>query len=305
MNIKTNYRAHIRFAQRRIHHRPVLLNEAIASLAVSSGKSYIDATVGGGGHTVAILRKGGRVLALDQDPASLEIAQKRLKSCPGVFVLTTGNFSKISYIAKSNGFSSVDGVLFDLGFASFQVEDPERGLSFSKDGPLDMRLSPSLGVTAADLVNSLPARELARLFFKYGEEPKSWNIARRIVERRKIKPFQTTLELAETVGQRQAKLHPATKIFQALRIAVNTEFENLEEGLRGAFGVLKSGGRIVVITFHSGEDRIVKRTFRKWEEEGVGKLVNRKPIVSTEEEVKDNPRARSAKLRVVEKNCKL
>lgn len=322
-------------------HKPVLLQEVLSLLEITPGKRYIDATVGGGGHLLAILKLGGEVLGLDQDPQSIAVAKRRLNACPGgyrtapspgpntpihskgkyhpapapgKYRLVHANFSKIEDIAFENGFSQVDGVLFDLGFASFQVEDESRGLSFIKDGPLDMRLDPRLGVTAADLVNSLSEKQLAQLFFEYGEEPRGRQIARKIVERRKEKLFETTTELADLVENTKRKtfavhrspyavshIHPATKVFQALRIAVNTEFENLEEGLKGALKVVKSGRRLAVISFHSGEDRIVKDTFREWEEEGKVKVITKKPVVPTDEEIKNNPRSRSAKLRVVER----
>lgn len=291
-------------------HTPVLLREVVDFLDVGSGKRYIDATVGGGGHTCAIISKGGIVLGLDQDPGSLEIAQRRLEArfdeSPGVFTLVRSNFSKIKEVANVHGFSALDGVLFDLGFASFQVEDASRGLSFMKDGPLDMRLDPRLGVTAADLVNSLPERQLVQLFQEYGEEPKSKTIARAIVSARRREPFQTTKQLADLiqsvvhVGYKR-RIHPATRVFQALRIAVNSELESVKEGLVGAFELLKPGGRMAVITFHSGEDRIVKDQFREWSDRKLATLLTKKPIVPTEQESRENPRSRSAKLRVVER----
>jgi len=272
-------------------HKPVLLSEVIAFLNPGPGKRYIDATVGGGGHTCAILSRGGEVLGIDQDPYSIETAQRRLISCPGVFAsryrLVLANFSKIAQIAQEFGPPFVDGILFDLGFASFQIDDPSRGLSFLKDGPLDMRLDPE--------------KELARLFWEYGDEPNSRAIAKRIIAQRAKKPFSTTGELAEAVGGKHQRIHPATKVFQALRIAVNSEFENLKKGLGDARELLKPGGRIAVITFHSGEDRIVKETFKSWEKQGLVRIVTKKVVVPEEKEVEENPRARSGKLRVIEK----
>lgn len=287
-------------------HKSVLLEEMINLLQVKSGGKYIDATVGGGGHTRKILELGGQALGLDQDPQSVEIARKNLESCPGKYKLVVANFSKISSITTEHGFSQVDGILMDLGFASFQIDDPTRGLSFSKEGPLDMRLDPNLGVTAADLVNSLPEKQLEHLFREFGEEPRAYKIARSIVEARRVKPFKTTRDLAELVervvpGGKQ-KIHPATRVFMALRIAVNSELENLKSALPHAVDLLKPGGRLAVISFHSGEDRIVKQAFKKWEEEGRVASITKKPVIPSVEEIEENPRARSAKLRVIQKS---
>ena len=305
-------------------HTTVLFLEVLNFQKVKSGGRYIDATVGSGGHSAEICKIGGEVLGLDQDPLSLDFARKYLENaCPGIFpILVNSNFSKIQAVAESHGFSSVDGILMDLGFASFQMDEPTRGLSFSNDGPLDMRLDPNLGVTAADLVNSLPEKELEHLFREFGDEPKAHVLARKIVEGRKLKPFTSTRDLASLVEQTnltkwsndgtksrhigsqiryKTHLHPATRIFMALRIAVNSELENLKIALPQAFELLKPGGRLLIISFHSGEDRIVKNAFRDWEREKKGKILTKKPVVPTEAEIYENPRARSAKLRVLEK----
>lgn len=299
-----------------ILHKPVLLQEVLNLLEVKSKGRYIDATVGAGGHATEICKLGGEILALDQDPVSVQIAQENLeKTCPDRYRLVPVNFSKISSIASRHNWTQVDGILMDLGFASFQVDDPRRGLSFSKDGPLDMRLDPTLGVTAADLVNSLPAKELEHLFREYGEEPRARAIARAIVQARKVSPFETTSQLAKLVETLKRKtqnenrlpfavsrIHSATRVFMALRIAVNSELENLKSALPQALDLLKGGGRLAIISFHSGEDRIVKTAFKGWEKEKVGKVLTKKPVVPTYEEIQNNPRARSAKLRVLEKS---
>lgn len=312
-------------------HKSVLSKEVIDFLEVKPNRRFIDATVGGGGHVEAVLEKGGVVLGLDQDPTALGIARKRLltrfrefetgEACfdryqsvrvlhpvvhsKSVFKLVHSNFADIFEIASKECFDKVNGVLFDLGFASFQLENSDRGLTFSKDGPLDMRLDPRLGVTAADLVNTLPEKQLYGLFKTVGEEKRSRAIAHAIVKGRAVEPIKTTIQLKglieEVYGQRgSGKIHPATKVFMALRIAVNTEFENLIQGLKQAFKLLASGGRLVVISFHSGEDRIVKNYFKSLSEQGLAKILTKKPIEPSLEEIMFNPRSRSAKLRAIE-----
>ncbi|KKR11342.1 MAG: Ribosomal RNA small subunit methyltransferase H [Microgenomates group bacterium GW2011_GWA2_39_19] len=289
-------------------HKSVMLQEVIDFLNVKPGRRFIDATTGGGGHIEAILKMGGEVLGIDQDPVSLNITRKRLnESGFSVFKLVQGNFANLQKIASGVGFTHVDGVLFDLGFASFQLEDSERGLSFLKEGPLDMRLDPNLGVTAADLINSLSENQLVGLFREVGEERLAQSIARQIVSRRVNQPFLTTQDLKKLVEDVYARkgfttnhIHPATKVFMSLRIVVNNEFENLKNGLEQAFQTLKIGGRIVVISFHSGEDRIVKDFVKTLEKDKV-KILVKKPLAPTQEEIKDNPRSRSAKLRAIEK----
>lgn len=296
-------------------HIPVMLDEVLEYLLVSSGQRYIDCTLGAGGYTKAILQKGGIVLGLEQDPKALEIARRNLGACPGTFSLherTPGpfklinsNFSKLKEVAIQEDFVGVSGIVFDLGFASFQMDNPERGLAFSQNGPLDMRLDPNLGVTAADLVNTLPEKQLHELFRDVGQERLSFQIAKAIVKERLQKPFTTTFELKDLIervygsSKNALNIHPATKVYMALRIAVNTELENLKEALPQAFEILKPGGRLVVVSFHSGEDRIVKQ-FTKEKEKEI-KMLLKKPLKPTEEEVEKNPRSRSAILRAIEK----
>ncbi len=285
-------------------HKPVLVKEVLQFLAVEAGKRFIDATLGGGGHTEAILQNRGEVLGIEQDPKALERACKRLQACSGSYKLVQGNFADIGKIAQGTCFDKVDGILFDLGFASFQVDDPRYGLSFREEGPLDMRLDPNLGATAADLVNGLPENELYKLFKEAGEEKYARAIANAIVRRRTLAPFKTTRDLAGLVKEMVhlvSHIHPATKVFMALRIAVNSELENLKSALPQAVELLKGGGRLAVISFHSGEDRIVKDFLKEQAAGGILKILTKKPVVSTTDEVEANPRARSAKLRAAEK----
>lgn len=282
-----------------------MLTEVLYFLDVSPGKRFIDATLGLGGHAEAILKAGGEVLGIDQDPKSLEIARRRLSACPGVFKSVQANFSHIGEIASKEDWSNVHGILFDLGFSSFQIEDPGYGLSFTRPGPLDMRLDPGLGVTAGDLVNSLPESELERLFIEVGQEKRARPIARAIVRKRTVAPIKTTTELAgliEEVSVSHAQgIHPATKVFMALRVAVNSELRNLEEALLQVPDLLRKSGRLVIINFHSGEDRIVKTMIREKEKMGIFKNLTAKPVRPSEEEVRENPRSRSGKLRAAEK----
>jgi 16S rRNA (cytosine1402-N4)-methyltransferase len=292
-------------------HVPVLLAEAIAGLAPRPGGRYIDATVGGGGHAAAILEASapdGRLLGIDADPAALVAAQARLASFGARATLVHGNFRDLARLARNAGFESVDGVLLDLGVSSYQLDTPERGFSFLTDAPLDMRLDPTTGRTAAELVNELPEPALADLLYRYGEERAARRIARRIVEARRIRQIERTGELAAIVtralGGRHGKIHPATRTFQALRIAVNRELENLEAALPQAVELLAPGGRLAVIAFHSLEDRIVKHFLRAASgADGSTRLriITSKPIEASLEETRANPRARSAKLRIAER----
>jgi 16S rRNA (cytosine1402-N4)-methyltransferase len=310
-------------------HIPVLLDAVLDGLDLRAGGVYIDGTVGAGGHSLAIMQrvKNGRLLGLDVDPSALEIASERL--APYIEAervrLVRSNFENLDEIAAQEGFEPADGVLLDLGVSSMQLDRPERGFSFRAVGPLDMRLDPSQPESAADLVNDLPEKELADLIYKYGEEPASRRIARRIVEARARSAITTTSQLESIVygalggrvaGRSRNPIHPATKTFQALRIAVNRELEVLESGLAAAVEVLKPGGRLAVISFHSLEDRVVKLFIRQ-EQKGCVcppeypqcvcgrtptlKAVNSKPIEATAEEVRQNPRSRSARLRVAER----
>lgn len=315
-------------------HIPVLLEETIEGLHLKNGDIVVDATLGGGGHTKSMLRKvlpGGRVIALDTDAQAIKrfeemsLQDEELEPAKqsGSLLVAKSNYSLLEEALVKTGNTQADAVLADLGFSSDQIESSERGLSFSMEGPLDMRLDTENGIPASDLVNTLAPEELARIFSRYGDESESLRIAKAISEQRKEKLITTTSELARLIEavypkgkQFRMKIHPATKVFQALRIAVNKEYEHLERFLPQAMKALKSGGRIAIITFHSGEDRIVKEFFRR-EAQGCvcppefpvcrcGKkprlnIITKKPIIPTEEEITRNPRARSAKLRIAEK----
>lgn len=282
-------------------HIPVLLKEAVEALAVRPGARYIDCTLGGGGHALAILERGGRLLGIDADPEAVAVAQARLEGY-GDFILVNDNFANLKAICTRHGFLPVQGILFDLGLSSLQLESGERGFSFQRDEPLDMRLSPSQETTAADIVNTYRETELAEVIRKYGEEPQSRRIARLIVRKR---PIETTRELANAVELairgRRGRIHPATRTFQALRIAVNRELENLPQALAQSIHLLAPGGRLVVISYHSLDDRLVKYFLREQASEGRVILLNRRVITPSREEVISNPRSRSAKLRAVER----
>ena len=293
------------------YHTSVLLHEAISLLDIRSGKKYIDATLGGGGHSFEILKRGGIVLGLDMDEDAIWYVEEKVKSqkskvkIGNELVLVRGNFREIDSIARENDFTKVAGVLFDLGVSSHHFDAAERGFSLQKDAPLDMRMDRNLSVKASDLVNGLTKGELYELFNKFGEERFAHSISDSIVSSRKVKPIQTTIELAgiveRAIKRKRSEVHPATKVFQALRIAVNDELNNLREALPKALELLEKNGRLVVISFHSLEDRIVKNQFKLWGDEGKGKIITEKPVTASEEEVERNNRSRSAKLRVFEK----
>jgi 16S rRNA (cytosine1402-N4)-methyltransferase len=295
-----------------------MLNEVIKYLDVKKDHWYIDCNLGGGGHTEGILKSGGKVLGIDLDPDAIsEVAKnnnlkietdnEHLFAKSKNLIIYQDNFLKINEIADKFIGEKVSGVLFDLGVSSFQLETAERGFSFNADAPLDMRMDKSASVVSAtDLVNGLHEKELAELFWKLGEENFSKPIAKKIVEYRKTKLIETTNELAKIVlsARRRTpsdRTHPATRVFQALRIAVNDELNSLREALPKAIEVLSPSGRLAVISFHSLEDRIVKNYFRDWEKEGKVKILTDKPLEPTIEEAEENPRARSGKLRVIEK----
>lgn len=292
----------------RYYHQPVLVRQALEALAVRPGGWYIDATLGEAGHASLILDASvpeGRLLGIDADPEALEAARRRLEAMrPGVALLVQGNFSHIGEIAQEHGFAPVDGILMDLGLSSLQLEGEERGFSFQKDQPLDMRFDDTSGETAAELVNTLPEEALADLIWRYGEERRSRAIARAIVRRR---PLRTTGDLNqaiwEAVGHARGRIHPSTRTYQALRIVVNQELENLQRGLEQALQVLRPGGRLVVISYHSLEDRVVKEYLRL-ESSGEPprlRLVQKRVIRPTRDEVERNRRSRSARLRVAER----
>lgn len=308
-------------------HVPVMLDEVLRFLQPGPGGHYIDGTLGGGGHTAAMLEHSapdGKVLGIDADAQALARVRTRLSTAlsDGRLVLAHGNFAELAHIVAETGFISVQGVLLDLGFSSDQMEDPQRGFSFSADGPLDMRLDQSLKVSAADLVNGADERELADIFWRYGEETRSRQIARRIVRERAREAIMRTSQLATLaaagVPYRPGAIHPATRVFQALRIAVNHELEHLEAALPQILEVLSGGGeagRMVIISFHSLEDRIVKEFMRREATDCLCpprtpvcicghkarlRLLTRKPAVPSAQEIENNPRARSARLRAAE-----
>ncbi|MFO7166471.1 MAG: 16S rRNA (cytosine(1402)-N(4))-methyltransferase RsmH [Chloroflexota bacterium] len=289
-------------------HTPVLLAEVLEQLAPRPGGRYIDGTLGGGGHAAAILEASGpdgRLLGLDVDPAALAAAGARLAPFGERATLARGNFRDLAALAREHGFDPADGVLLDLGVSSYQLDTPERGFSFQSDAPLDMRLDPQGEVTAADLVNELPEGELADLIYRFGEERGSRRIARLVAEARRRRRIETTAELAAIVaralGGRHGKIHPATRTFQALRIAVNRELESLELALPQAVELLAPGGRVAVISFHSLEDRIVKLFFRAEAQAGRLRILTKKPLEASDAEARANPRSRSAKLRAAER----
>lgn len=289
-------------------HKPVLLQEIINYLDVSKGKKYIDATVGGAGHTLEILKRGGIVLGIDQDQEALDYIKTIIPNeYKKQIVLAKGNFENIGEIAQRENFNKVWGILFDLGVSSHQLERGERGFSFRKEADLDMRMDKSLTNNALTIINSEDLNGLTRIFMKFGEEPLAKPIALSIMKKRAKNKITKTTELAAIVTQvykyfkKTGKTQPATKVFQALRIAVNNELEVLKKGLYEAVLLLEKNGKIAVISYHSLEDRIAKLTFNKLARDGVIKLLNKKPIIASFEEVRNNPRSRSAKLRIIEK----
>ncbi len=289
-------------------HRPVLLRESLEFLNVRPDGTYIDATLGTGGHAeevLKVLQQGkGKLLAIDRDPAALAVARERLRGFQERVIVVEGNFAEIDALQAASGLPPADGILADLGLSSLQLEDASRGFSFNLPGPIDMRMGPDAQVTAEELVNRTDERHLADLIFKLGEERHSRRIARAIV---KARPFRTTTELAQVVTRAIPsraglhQIHPATRTFMALRLAVNRELENLEGFLSKALEVLAPEGRAVVLSFHSLEDRLVKRAFQSWQHLGRARVLTRKVIRPTEIELRTNPRARSAKLRAAEK----
>ena len=305
------------------YHTPVLLAEVMHFMVPEQGKIIVDGTLGGGGHTEAMLRAGARVIGVDQDGQALDFAHERLVAYPDRFTALRGNFSNLPELLTGADCGKVDGILVDIGVSSWQLDASERGFSFGKEGPLDMRMDRRDGKTAADLVNTLSEQELKTIFREYGEERAAGRIARRIVERRAEREFTTTTDLADficTIIPRkkgpQGKIHPATRVFQALRIAVNDELGVLRELLENAAALLRPGGRLLVITFHSLEDRIVKRFFKNASQSHIDRkewpeprpnpdfqyqLITRRPVIAQDAEITENKRSRSAKLRVVEK----
>ncbi len=288
------------------YHTSVLLHEVIELLNIESGRKYIDATLGGGGHTASILERGGIVLGIDVDQEALDYVKENFKFQISNFKLkiAKGNFIEIGKIAKEYEFNKVSGIVFDLGVSGHQFDTPERGFSFQKEGPLDMRMDKDLKVAATDLVNVLTKGELYELFNKLGEERFSWAIANGIVRARQLSPISTTKELWEIISRSvpgNIRREAGARIFQALRIVINDELNNLKIALPQAFNLLDKEGKIAVISFHSLEDRIVKNQFAAWAEGGQGKLLTKKPVIPGREEIEKNKRSRSAKLRAFEK----
>ncbi len=291
------------------YHRSVLPKEVVDALSIRDAW-YLDCTLGDGGHSIEIISRGGKVFGIDVDPQALERVRKRFEDL-GItkdkFRLIQGNFRDLKNLIQKQMDMlrlKIAGAVFDLGVSSLQLESPERGFSFIKEGPLDMRMDPSLGIQALDLVNNLSRKEIYELFNNLGEEKYSWRLANTLVSARKVKKIENTLELAKIIERavgRKEKINPATRVFQALRIAVNDELNALSEGINQAVDLVGKNGRIVVLSFHSLEDRIVKNTFREWEERELGQILTKKPMTPTDEEVSINPRSRSAKMRVFKK----
>lgn len=286
-----------------ISHIPVLLDEAIGFLMPKAGGVYVDATVGGGGHAERILElssPNGRLVGIDIDPSMLEIAKGRLSRFRERCALVEAGYTELENIITEK----VDGIIFDLGVSTEHFKDADRGFSIINNGPLDMRFSPKIKLTADEIINRWRPEDLIRILYDYGEERRAKRIVKFIIEERKKKRISTTGQLAEliikAIGGRKTKIHPATRTFQALRIAVNSELTNIETVLPCAIDLLKAGGRLCVISYHSLEDRLVKNIFRNLKDSKI-KIIIKKPIIPAREEVINNPRARSAKLRVAER----
>jgi 16S rRNA (cytosine1402-N4)-methyltransferase len=301
------------------YHQPVLLEETIAMLLPAPGKVFFEGTLGGGGHTRALLEAGATVIATDQDPEAIAAAGEELAGFGDRLTIRRANFSEVDRVLREEGITQLDGALFDLGVSSHQFDTPERGFSFQHDGLLDMRMSPDLPQSAADIVNTAGEEELACIFRELGEEPAARRIAARIVRERARTPITHTLQLADLVAgviPRKGRIHPATRVFMALRLAVNRELEVLPAALAAVTPHLASGGRLAVISFHSGEDRLVKMFMKEraveWLDrpewpaprrnpDYIFRLLTSRPLVARLTEQKTNPRARSAKLRVAER----
>lgn len=312
-----------------VTHIPVLREEVLTYLNPKSGGLYVDATIGLGGHSLSILQKStpaGKLIGIDQDDLALSKCEKQLKVFKNRFKLIHGNFSDLQELLELQGVSKVDGVLFDLGVSTFQLDTPERGFSFQHNGPLDMRMDQQMPIPASDIVNESTAKSLLKIFSEYGEERYAKLIAKRIVESRSAEPITTTQQLTKIVESaiprksknrkgdfQQRRIHPATRVFQALRIAVNDELKNLKRGIDAAVSVLKKDGCLCMISFHSLEDRIVKQKFQFYAKTCICspkapicvcnhqqklKVITRRPILTSANEIDINPRSRSAKMRV-------
>lgn len=295
------------------YHTPVMLDEVVWLLNPRPGGIYIDCTLGSAGHSLSLLELKGtqiQIIGIDKDKDAILAAKEKLVPFTKVVTFIHGNFSKLKDIMGSIGIPHADGILFDLGVSGFQLDKTERGFSYMKDGPLDMRMGQEGDLCAKDLVNNLSGKEIAEILKTYGEERWAARIARFIVERRIKEPIVTTGQLVDVIkaaipaGARRTGPHPARRTFQALRIAVNHELDNLRTGLNQAINLLRTGGRLVVISYHSLEDRIVKTTFlneSRLKKQGSLKILTKKPLIPCKEEIISNPRSRSAKLRAAEK----
>ncbi|MEI8130022.1 MAG: 16S rRNA (cytosine(1402)-N(4))-methyltransferase RsmH [bacterium] len=295
-----------------MEHVPVLLHESIDGLRLSDGAVVVDGTLGAGGHASEIARRFGTavtIVGFDLDAEALELAGASVKKSGGTLVPIHANFRTIVNACEQHGFTEIDGALFDLGISSMEIGESGRGFSFKYDEPLLMTLANPITdetLTAAEVVNGMRENELADMIYKYGEERFSRQIAKAIVLARRKAKIDSSLQLAEIIAEsvpasyRNGRINPATKTFQALRIYVNDELGAAEEGIRGAWQLLKKGGRIAVITFHSLEDRLVKNLFKELKEDG-GQIITKKPLIPTRKEIEENKRSRSAKLRIIEK----
>jgi len=297
-------------------HIPVLLNEVVEALKIPDGKKYIDCTFGGGGYSRAIAEKGGIVLGVDVDQDAVD----NFSETKGI-TLVQGNFENLQKIAEDNGFFPCDGIVFDLGVSSYQIDTADRGFSFLKPGKIDMRMDKNLSDTAGELLDLLDEKAMAELFLKFSDEMHSWKIARGLIDERERLGQKTdnsahpivywqnklTIDLANTIAQlvggRKERIHPATRVFQALRMAVNDELGSLSRGIEGAFETLNIGGRIVVVSFHSIEDRVIKSFIEDIGDRQIGKMIG-DIILPSADEIRRNPRCRSARLRVIEKTRK-
>ncbi len=306
------------------YHKPVLFDEVIENIVTNEEGVYLDCTLGGAGHTQGILENTSEkavVIAIDQDDDAIEFAGKKLENYKERIKIFKDNFKNLDTVLYMAGYEKVSGILMDIGVSSYQLDDPERGFSYKYEAKLDMRMNKNAKISAYEVINEFSEQEIADILYKYGEEPKSRRIARKITEARKEKSIETTTELADIVIRaigKSMKRHPAKRTFQAVRMYVNQELEVLEEALEKAVELLEDRGRLLVITFHSLEDRIVKNKFREFEKpckcppnipicvcgkESLGKVITKKPIVAGELELNDNSRAHSAKLRVFERRA--
>lgn len=307
------------------HHIPILRDTVVSLLAPQRGGTFVDGTLGGGGHAEAVLERlpeDGRLYGIDRDGAAIEAASLRLARFGEAFTAIRGNFFDMKRLLAGQGVMEADGILLDLGVSSHQLDTPERGFSYHEDAPLDMRMDPSAPLSAYDVVNGYPAEALARIIREYGEERYAMRVANAIVREREKAPLDSTVRLADIVKHampapaRREQQHPARRTFQALRIEVNGELAGLSDALTDAHDLLRSGGVLAVITFHSLEDRIVKQAFKTFEnpctcdprapictcgKKPTARMLTKKPIVAGEAELKENPRARSAKLRAIQK----